>query len=59
MATSATITLLALPEGADPSRGILRVSVVVLPRLDGAPLLSDFPDWRAWTDGSPPAPVSR
>ena len=49
MATGAKITLLALPEGSDPDRGTLRVSVVVLPRLSGAPVLSDFADWRDWT----------
>ncbi|MDQ6605862.1 MAG: peptidoglycan-binding protein [Actinomycetota bacterium] len=49
MTPSATITLLALPEGADPDRGILRVSVVVLPRLQGAQRLADFLDWQDWT----------
>src|SRR5450755_1571349 len=49
MARAAKITLLALPEGSDPDRGTLRVSLVVLPRLSGTPLLSDFRDWQDWT----------
>ena len=49
MSASQALNAIAVPAGpADGGRSVL-VSVVLSPRLAGAPLLSDFPDWQDWT----------
>ena len=46
---STTLTAIALPAGT-ATGGRLRVNVYLAPRLAGAPLLSDFPDWLTWPE---------
>ena len=42
-----SITAVVLPAGTGPA-GTLRANVYLAPRLSGAHLLSDFPDWLQW-----------
>ena len=41
---SQSLTAVVLPAGAGPG-GSLRASIYLAPRLSGAHLLSEFPDW--------------
>ena len=45
---SQSLTAVVLPAGAGPG-GSLRASIYLAPRLSGAHLLSEFPDWLHWT----------
>ena len=45
---SQSLTAVVLPAGAGPG-GSLRASIYLAPRLSGAHLLSEFPDWLRWT----------
>ena len=47
--SSQTLVAVVLPHGRTTA-GRLRLAVHVSPRLSGAQLLSDFPDWLTWTD---------
>lgn len=48
-----TVTWTALPNGADASRGIVRLSVFVSPRLEAGSSLGDFKEWVDWPASAP------
>jgi hypothetical protein len=45
---SQSLIAVVLPAGTGPG-GSLRASIYLTPRLSGAQVLSDFPDWLGWT----------
>ena len=49
MTPTHALNVVALPAGVRAAGEGLAVSVVLSPRLGGAELLDDFPDWRRWT----------